>query len=383
MRGAHDAWRVFVNRRLRFVPRASRSALVVVLTVVVGLAATGVWSWRSLAGRARSHARAEELALASQHAVRAIRLHQTPEGYWLTPHTTRPVFEQPVLEVNTFVPAIMADLLQPIAPETALGDVLARAHGYLSRQIEETGLVRYHGRADQPHIPGLGCAITPDSDDTALVWRLAPLEDTPRLQSALRALAQYRTREGLYRTWLASPEGYQCLDPGRDPNPVDIGINMHLYLFFAKYEPESARQLCDALRRAMPDDRAWVYYEVAPLVPIFREADLSRAGCDVRVPAIRLQRVPVGQDAYIALSRLSRALRQNDAPPPVLDMAVESLRRLANTNFLELTRNPPLLYHNDFSATTPRFYWSVDAGYALSLRLYVETVRRSQGRSRS
>jgi hypothetical protein len=361
--------------RVRFVPHASRSALVVVLTVVA-LAAASVWSWWSWAGHARSHASAEELALAGQHAVRAIRLHQAPEGYWLTPHTTGPIFEQPVLEVNTFVPAIMADLLQPIAPETGLSDVLARAHGYLSRQIEETGLVRYHGRPDQPYIPRLGCAITPDSDDTALVWRLAPPEDTSRLQSALRVLAQYRTREGLYRTWLASPEGYQCLDPGRDPNPADIGINMHLYLFFAKYEPESARQLCDALRRAIPDDRVWVYYEVAPLVPILREADLSRAGCDVRVPAIRLHRAPAGQDAYIALSRLSRALRQNDAPPPALDTAVEALRRLANANFSELTRNPPLLYHNDFSATTPRFYWSVDAGYALWLRLYVETARR-------
>jgi hypothetical protein len=31
---------------------------------------------------------------------------------------------------------------------------------------------------------------------------------------------------------------------------------------------------------------------------------------------------------------------------------------------------PPLLYHNDLSASVKRFYWSEDVGYALWLRLY-------------
>jgi hypothetical protein len=29
-----------------------------------------------------------------------------------------------------------------------------------------------------------------------------------------------------------------------------------------------------------------------------------------------------------------------------------------------------LLYQNDLTASVPRFYWSLDAGYALWLRLY-------------
>ena len=46
------------------------------------------------------------------------------------------------------------------------------------------------------------------------------------------------------------------------------------------------------------------------------------------------------------------------------------LARLGSDDFALLRRTPPLLYHNDLSATVSRFYWSEDAGYALWLRLY-------------
>ena len=38
-------------------------------------------------------------------------------------------------------------------------------------------------------------------------------------------------------------------------------------------------------------------------------------------------------------------------------------------------QSPPLLYHNDLTATVPRYYWSEDAGYALWLRLAYELRR--------
>jgi len=44
--------------------------------------------------------------------------------------------------------------------------------------------------------------------------------------------------------------------------------------------------------------------------------------------------------------------------------------RLGGDDFARLRRSPPLLYHNDLSATVNRFYWSEDVGYALWLRLY-------------
>ena len=53
-------------------------------------------------------------------------------------------------------------------------------------------------------------------------------------------------------------------------------------------------------------------------------------------------------------------------------------RALASDDFAQLRRSPPLLYHNDLSATVKRFYWSEDFGYALWLRLY-EAARHETG----
>jgi hypothetical protein len=47
---------------------------------------------------------------------------------------------------------------------------------------------------------------------------------------------------------------------------------------------------------------------------------------------------------------------------------------LAKEDFAALRQEPPLLYHNDLSASVPRYYWSEDFGYALWLRLYYETI---------
>ncbi|HXJ43008.1 MAG TPA: hypothetical protein VNH18_27250, partial [Bryobacteraceae bacterium] len=67
----------------------------------------------------------------------------------------------------------------------------------LTAQIEANGLVRYHGLPDAPTIGTLGCAITPDSDDTSLVWRIAPGAHKELLPAALKILAAYRTADGL------------------------------------------------------------------------------------------------------------------------------------------------------------------------------------------
>jgi hypothetical protein len=46
------------------------------------------------------------------------------------------------------------------------------------------------------------------------------------------------------------------------------------------------------------------------------------------------------------------------------------LVRIGSDDFAQVRRTPPLLYHNDLSASVKRFYWSEDFGYALWLRLY-------------
>jgi hypothetical protein len=71
-----------------------------------------------------------------------------------------------------------------------------------------------------------------------------------------------------------------------------------------------------------------------------------------------------GQEIWVSLVRL---LGQADAAGAAKIQAV--LRQLAKDDFALLRKNPPLLYHNDLTATVPRYYWSEDVGYALWLRL--------------
>jgi hypothetical protein len=307
----------------------------------------------------------ESLKLASQKAAERIREHQQTDGYWLTSFTSETRFHEPRPEMNTFLTALMLDVLAPVARDNGLEENVQRARSHLTRQIEPGGLVRYHGLPDAPNIIGtLGCAITPDTDDTALVWRLAPAPDRARLASALATIDRYRTSEGLYRTWLAQPDGYQCLNPGRDPNPPDIAIQMHLLLLLAEARPSAGDALCNALRPVVNQDRVWVYYRKAPLVPMLRMPDVQQAGCDLQLPKLRMRTEVPGQEIWISLVQLLGS----ESPDKTRVRSV--LHELARNEFALLRTNPPLLYHNDLTATVSRYYWSEDAGYALWLRLH-------------
>jgi hypothetical protein len=300
-------------------------------------------------------------------AAARLREHQQAPGYWLTAYTKETRFHEPRPEMNTFLTALLVDLLNPVAATSGLDERLQRARRHLTSQIESEGLVRYHGLPDGPGIGTLGCVITPDTDDTALVWRVAPDHDRGRLTSALATIGRYRTSEGLYRSWLAPREAYQCLDPGRDPNPADIVIQMHLLLLLSEVRPPAGRALCEALRPVVDDDRVWVYYRKTPLVPILRLTDLRRAGCALELPESRMRTDVPDQEIWVSVVRL---LGGKMTPDPTLIQAI--LRELARDDFALLRMNPPLLYHNDLSATVARYYWSEDVGYALWLRLYDE-----------
>jgi hypothetical protein len=317
----------------------------------------------------------EDLGEGFRTAAARLRAHQQGPGYWLTAYTTAARFQEPRQEMNTFLTALLVDLLDPLAATGGLGDSLERARQHLTGQIEAGGLVRYHGLPDAPTIGTLGCAITPDADDTALVWRLASdndRRDRRRLPAALATLDRYRTREGLYRTWLAPREAYQCLDPGNDPDPTDIAIQMHVLLLLAKVQPPAGRALCAALRPVADQDRVWVYYRRTPLVPILRLPDLQRAGCELELPASRLRTAVPGQEIWVSVVRLLARARTPGGSPADAEKIQAVLRQLARDDFALLRKNPPLLYHNDLTATVPRYYWSEDAGYALWLRLYYE-----------
>lgn len=294
-----------------------------------------------------------------------IREHQHGSGYWLTAHTQTTRFFAPSPEMNTFLTGLLVDLLGPLEFTGRLGDSLPRARRHLTDQIERSGLVRYHGLPEGPAIGTLGCAITPDTDDTALVWRIAPATEVERRSAALAIIDQYRTGDGLYRTWLAPRNAYQCLDPGRDPNPTDLTIQMHLLMLLAEANPPAARALCEALKPVVAEDRVWVYYQMAPLVPTLRLTDLRRAGCELTLPDSRMRTSVPGQELWVAI------VQWLGHDPPADSTEIQAmLRRLAKDDFALLRQNPPLLYHNDLTASVPRYYWSEDAGYALWRRLY-------------
>jgi hypothetical protein len=305
-------------------------------------------------------------------ATQRLREDQAAPGYWLTNFTSGTHYVAPQKEMNTYLTSIMVNMLAPIAPKLGVAEVVARAKRELAAQIESTGLVRYHGLPNAPPITklGLGCVITPDADDTALVWRIAGKAGDPRLQRMLRTLAHYRNAQGLYRTWLAPVNRYQCIDPGSNPDPADIGINMHVYLMFRKFDPPAAQTLCKAIVRSAGNENVWVYYAQTALVPYLRSAELEQLGCPVPLPTARLARSVPGQEYW---SEVAELFAQTGASPPdartrqTIDAV---LTQLGDDDFAVLREAPPLIFENDPTANVKRFYWSQDFGYALWLRLY-------------
>jgi hypothetical protein len=274
--------------------------------------------------------------------------------------------------MNTFTNAVMVDVVGPVAEKAAIASEVMRARTFLANQIEEGGLVRYHGRPDAPTIGVLGCAITPDADDTALVWRVAPGTNLELRSTALATMTQFRTVDGLYRTWLAPRERYACIDPGRDSNPADIAIQIHVLMLLAEVDPPAARALCEALQKRADDDNIWIYYKITPLITVLRLPDLQKLGCPLQLPQPRLQTTVPGQEIWSeALQRLQRTDSTQGRETAYSETA-EFLRKLADDDFSLLARDPPFLYHNDLTATVRRFYWSEELGYAIWLRLYFE-----------
>lgn len=312
----------------------------------------------------------QALAEAMLSAAKAIAAKQQAPGYWLTTFTGVTRYESPQPEMNTYTNAAMIDIAGPIAASAGISAEIERARAFLTRQIESGGLVRYHGVPDAPTIGTLGCAITPDSDDTALVWRVAPSTDRTRLAAARATLDNFRTTDGLYRTWLASPDAYRCIDPGKDPNPADIGIQMHIFMLLATLDPAAAHRLCVALESRLDDDAVWVYYKNAPPMILLRLADLDKAGCQLRPPISRLQTHVEGQQQWVDLIDVLLKLESKTPSQVPLSTVTEQLRAMAADDFSQVAKNPPLVYHNDLSATVRRYYWSEELGYALWLRLY-------------
>ena len=317
----------------------------------------------------KTGSRDRELASAAREAAKMLVDHQQSAGYWLTSFTDTTRYEHPRQEINTFLSAIMIDVITPVAAQAGLAGTLQRARDFLATQIEDNGLVRYKGKIGN-------CTITPDADDTALVWRVAPGKQTELLATAIGTLSQFRTADGLYRTWLAPRDQFVCLDAsGTDPNPPDIGIQMHVLMLLAQADPPAARALCEALQKRSGDEDIWVYYKKAPPIVILRMLDLRRIGCPLELPQALLQTTVPGQEVWIEATHLLQQMDNTKDRDTVYAETAALLHKLASDGFSLLTRAPPFIYHNDLTASLRRFYWSEELGYALWIRLYYENER--------
>jgi hypothetical protein len=149
---------------------------------------------------------------------------------------------------------------------------------------------------------------------------------------------------------------------------------MHVLLFLAKTEPLAASALCSALQPVVNDDRVWVYYSMAPLVPLVRLKDLEDAGCRLEPAESRLTTSVSDQASWVTVaSMLGGAARAKGRSTAEVETV---LRQIAKDDFAFVRQNPPLLYHNDLTASVRRYYWSEDVGYALWLRLFYEHERQ-------
>lgn len=379
---ALSGWRVYANTR---GVRPGKRVLQLALRIQPRSDVRILGEWRvfvvapdpatEIAATPQKPATLADLGAMAERASSLLRSRQNEQGYWLTTYTKRLRYEDPQPEMNTYLTSMLVDLLSPIASQRGLSEAMDRAKRHLAAQIESNGLVRYHGLPDGPIIGHLGHAITPDSDDTALAWRIAgPGKNDPRLEPMLKELARYRDKRGLYRTWLAPRDKYQGLDPGRDPNPTDLTIQMHIYLMLRQLDPPAAEKLARAMQRSFVEEDVWVYYAKAPLVPYLRCAELRQLGCDIPLPIERLALTPEGQEVWSEAVRLFVAILESPQDANLRQAIRQLLVRIGDGDFAQLRQSPPMLYHNDMSATVKRFYWSEDSGYALWLRLYEATV---------
>lgn len=335
--------------------------------------------FRILPARDKSIEVEQALRNSAAFAAARIRADQQPRGFWFTSYTKSTNFERPKPEMNTFLTSMLVDVLDPIAAECGLNETLDRARHHLADQIEGDGLVRYHGRPDELE-PSLGIKITPDADDTALVWRIAG-RDKEKIPGVLSILRTYRTPQGLFRTWLSPRERYVGIDPGKDPNPPDIAIQMHVLMFLAKTNPEVAHRFYGLLQ-LVGDDRLWVYYQMTPLIPLLRERDLGDMHYPLTIPESHLHTSIPEQEPWVGLCQLLANHLSHESHPLDPSWPATLLESLAKDDFAAVRQEPPLLYHNDMTASVSRFYWSEDFGYALWLRLYYETIHKGVSTAR-
>ena len=311
----------------------------------------------------------DSLARSMELAVATIGASQTPAGAWLTDYTSGTEYVDVAQQLDVWAPVILLDLLDPVADSEELDQLLERARSFCTDQIEPSGLVRYEGK---------GSELLPDSDDTTLIWRVAPGDIEAQIPAVLETLDEYREDNGLYSIWLSpgGRTGHSAV--GDDPNPADIQTQIHILQFFSVYSPERAAALCSALVPYVSDRGYWTYSEASTWLYVVREIDLASLGCALPRPDALLRTELEHQRAYMDLVRLLRDVVLSADPAPLEQEVRDVLTLLAADDFERVREAPLLLYHNDLTSSVSRFYWSKDLALALWIRLYLEADRNFQ-----
>jgi hypothetical protein len=287
-----------------------------------------------------------------------------PDGSIKTPYSFTREYKDLRYQVDVWLPAILVALVEPVTDAAGLRAWVESERAYLRDQIETNGLVRYHGRKSD---------IVPDTDDTSLVWLAAPLPDEALARKAIEAIRQFRTPEGLYRTWMNDGGIPGHPNEGLDPNPPDFGINMHIFLFMSRYAPDAAGEVCAVLQAHRLERRCYPYGRLAIPFYYVREVSMRAAGCDLATAEEVFDTSTPGQAVYAEAGRMIRDLALG--PKPCRADVARVLRQLAADNFRHAREAPPLIYHADLTALRPRYYWSAEFAAALWMRLYTDAAQ--------
>jgi hypothetical protein len=291
---------------------------------------------------------------------------QGKDGLYITFITGGRDFVGTVPEKNVFVPALIGEFLSPLTDSPPLHRVRIRLISALKKAIEPDGSVRYFAYPSFWEPPTVPCFYPPDSDDVAVLWNLVGESSGERLLKIFQKVESFHHKEGGYRTWL-SEEGRECLVEGEDPNPVDMGVQLNLLLWWKKVDPGRATLLLKEISSLFPVEKKWVWYRYAPLIPWIRTLQLQSMGVPVTFPSFLLNDLPDRQKIYLEVAELSFS------PSPVdFRKGFKILRDLAKNGFSTIEKDPPLLYHSDPAGIVSRFYWSKEFGYLLWLLLYRE-----------
>ena len=284
-------------------------------------------------------------------------------------------FDHPTLEMNTYVTSLMVDLLGAKGTPVGWREAWSE-HGRISpatTKSKPTGGVRYHGRPDGPAMTAHGLFFITPEIVVALLGYGASL---PVTSVTLHCSGYtYCVR----RTAVETCWGNEADTAVSTWVRTEILLTSPFRCICSCCWHKSSRQqpIPYAMRSSARSIKTASGFTIArhhwfPCCASLTCKQLA-VQCSYRWHACRPP-CP-GQDVWLTAIQMLQRLEIKHEQAPNSAQVLDLLRALSRDDFTAVRLNPPLLYHNDFTASVPRFYWSEDVGYAIWLRLYLASER--------